>query len=234
MGDQPDIHTGGGASIGGDVQAARDFIGQDQFNITVHLNEMHDAAQVTQTIAATLAQDDLESASIRATLLSLMEELRKTHSTMVKAISPLRRIKDDPDTFALDFGAIYNDFRDFYDAYDFFEQRTHCHKIREIHMRLEKHAAPITQTPDWGQLDQHLRILGEADFDVIEQHYVPFMQRYDNVMNEINHLITGGEIAQAITLKQVFLEDLAPQYDGIKAMLRKMTNTIMEIELAML
>jgi hypothetical protein len=234
MSDQPEIHTGGGASVGGDVQAARDFIGRDQFNITVHLDEMHEAAQVTQTIAAALDRDDLESASIRGSLLSLMEELRRTHSTLVKAISPLRRIKDDPETFTKDFQAVYFDFRDFYDTHDFYEERTHCHKIRQIHMRLEKHAAPITQTPEWAQLDQHLGILGEADLDVIERYYMPFMHRYDYVMVEIHQQLNMGEVAQAIALKQVFMEELADQYDGIKAMLRGMTDTIAEIEIALL
>src|SRR5438105_2657017 len=81
---------------------------------------------------------NLGSESNHADLLSLMEELRKTHSTIVKAISPLRRVPDDAATFARDFGAVYNDFRDLYDAKDFWEERTHCHKIRLILEKLEK------------------------------------------------------------------------------------------------
>lgn len=73
---------------------------------------------------------DRETTSMIVDLTDLMEELRKTHSTIVKLVSPLRRIPDAPATFGSDFKIAYNDFRDFYDAYDFGDARTHCHKIR--------------------------------------------------------------------------------------------------------
>jgi len=227
------IDTGGGTSIGGNVQTARDFVGRDQLNIVVHLQDVNDAAQVTRTIAAALSKGDLESESIRADFLSLIEELRKTHSTIVKAVSPLRRVKDDANTFAEDFGAVYNDFRDFYDAYDFWEERTHCHKIRQISQRLNKHHSPITQTPEWGQLQDNLAALSNADDDVIERYYRPFMARFNDVMVKINQHVNDLDIGQAITLKQVFLDELLTQYDGIKEMLRLMTDTIADIELAL-
>jgi hypothetical protein len=230
MSDPTTIDTGGGASVGRDVQAARDFVGRDQLNISVHLKNVNDAAQVTRTIATALSKGDLESESIRADLLSLMEELRRTHSTIVKAISPLRRIKDDETTFENDFKATYNDFRDFYDAYDFWEERTHCHKISQILQRLEKHHTPITQTPEWDQLRRNLEALSDADGDLIERYYRPFMQRFNDVMVKINQHVNGREIGQAITLKQVFLDELTAQYDGIKDMLRVMTSVIANIE----
>jgi hypothetical protein len=225
------IDTGGGVYINGDVKAARDFIGRNQFNIAVHLHDVNGAAQVTRTLAMMqLTQGDLESESIRADLLSLMEELRRTHSTIIKSISPLRRIPDNEATFAGDFRAAYNNFRDFYDAYDFWEERTHCHKIGRIQGRLEQHNAAIMRSNEWAHLRQNLVALSHADLDVIEQHYKPFMQHFNNVMVEIDRLVMSGEVVQAITLKQVFLNELSSQYDGIKEMLRLMTATIAEIE----
>src|SRR5271166_2482713 len=117
-----DIDTGGGAHIGGDVKAARDLIGRDQINIAIQLQDVSGAVQVVRSLAGQLTLGDLTSESIRADLLSLMEELRKTHATIVKAVSPLRRIPDDEATFANDFRAVYADFRDFYDAHDFWEE----------------------------------------------------------------------------------------------------------------
>lgn len=233
MNNPTNIDIGGGTSIGGDVKAARDFVGRDQLNISIHLKDVNDAAQVTRTIAAALSKGDLESESIRADFLSLMEELRKTHSTIVKAISPLRRIQDDKSTFENDFRAVYNDFRDFYDAYDFWEERTHCHKIRQISQRLEKYRLPITKTSGWGQLQGNLAALSNADDDVIERYYRPFMERFNDVMVKINQHVNDRDIGRAITLKQVFLAELLTQYDGIKEMLRLMTDTIADIEISL-
>jgi hypothetical protein len=227
------IDTGGGTYVGGDVQTARDFVGRDQFNISVHLQDVNDAAQVTRAIAAALSKSDLESESIRAEFLSLMEELRKTHSTIVKTISPLRRVQDNANTFASDFEAVYNDFRDFYDAYDFWEERTRCHKIRQIGERLEKHRSPITQTPEWVQLRRNLDGLYQGDTDLIDAYYRPFMTRFNDVMAKIHQHVVQQEIGEAITLKRVFLDELTPQYDGIKQMLGLMTNTIANIELSL-
>lgn len=232
-GDSTHISTGGGAFIGGDVQAARDFVGRDQFNISVHLREVNDAAQITSTIAAALSRGDPESESIRADLLGLMEELRRTHSTLVKLVSPLRRLKDNAITFADEFETIYNDFRDFYDAYDFADERTRCHKIRQIGDRLERHSSKLTQTPEWGGLRMYLRSLYTSDMDIIDAYYRPFTERFNDVMVEIHEHVRRQEIGQAITLKQVFLDELTPQYDAIKVQLRAMTDTVARIEAAL-
>jgi hypothetical protein len=224
------INTCGGAHIRGNVQAARDFIGRDQINIQLPLADLDGAAREVRTLVSKLTQGDQESESIRADLLGLMEELRKTHSTIVKAISPLRRIADDPATFAAAFRSVYNDFRDFYDAYDFWEERTRCHKVANIRIRLERHNAAITQSSEWAELRQRLLALSGADIDVIEQYYRPFMQRFNDVMVEIDRLVRASEVVQAITLKQVFADGVASQYDGIKEMLKTMTATIGEIE----
>jgi hypothetical protein len=48
-----------------------------------------------------------ETASMLADLTSLLEELRKTHSTIVKLVSPLRRIPDTPASFADDFKKVF-------------------------------------------------------------------------------------------------------------------------------
>ncbi|MFL7793588.1 MAG: hypothetical protein AB8I69_15710 [Anaerolineae bacterium] len=229
MGGPVTINTGGGASVGGDVQAARDFIGRDQFNIAVHLNGVDDAARAVQAISQVLGRGDLESESVRSSLLGVMEELRRTHATIVKAISPLRRIKDDVKTFADDFGKVYNDFRDFYDTSDLWEERTHCHRVRLIRRQLEKHV-PTPSTPEWDQLLYNLNALSNADIDVIEYYYEPFLRRFNDVMVKIDQHVSDGEIEQAITLKRVFLGELAGQYDGIKNMLRLMTDTIADIE----
>jgi hypothetical protein len=56
------------------------------------------------------------------------------------------------------------------------------------------------------------------------------MERFNEVMVEIDRLVKNGEVVQAITVKQVFLNDLNSQYDGIKEMLSLTTRTIAEIE----
>lgn len=232
MGNANHVTAQGGVNIDDSHVFATNIVGRD-LNIAIHLQNVNDAASTTRAIAMALGKGDLESESIRAELLGLMEELRKTHSTLIKAISPLRRLQDDPKTFENDFRAVYNDFRDFYDAYDFWQERTHCHKVRQIQERLEKHQSPITRTPQWTALQTSLNALSNSDLDVIEYHYRPFMERFNRVMEEIDAQLKRGDPAQAITLKQVFLDQLAPQYEAIKHILRLMTDTIGEIETAL-
>lgn len=230
MDDTGSVSPQGGVTIsGGTVNVGGSIIGHD-LNITIPLQNVNDAARVTREIVKTLTTGGLENETVREDLLSLMEELRKTHSTLVKAISPLRRVPDTPGVFEPKFREVYNDFRDFYDAYDFWDARTHCHKVGQIQYRLQKSRAPITQTPQWIQLQGYLSALSNADMDVIEQHYRPFMQRFNEVMMDINRQITNGDVSGAIKLKQAFLDELSPQYEEIKKILSEMTETIAEIE----
>src|SRR5947209_14333970 len=78
---------------------------------------------------------DRENTSMAVDLMDLLSELSKTHAMIVKLVSPLRRISDNLQTFANDFTAVYNDFRDIYDAYDFVHEHMRCGKIGQIHSR---------------------------------------------------------------------------------------------------
>lgn len=169
---------------------------------------------------------DHETASMIADLTGLMEELRKTHSTIVKIISPLRRIPDSPSTFAIDFENIYFDFRDFYDAYDFGDERTHCHKIRQIQNRMLKRKPMFGANELWTQLYLDLGALSNADLDIIDHQFKPFMDWFDQTMNRINQLVDNNDITQAIQERKAFLDTLGPEYNRNKAMLDEMTDTI--------
>ena len=59
---------------------------------------------------------DRETTSIIADLTDLIEELRKTHSTIVKLVSPLRRIADDPMAFGNEFKKVYSQTSPVFDA----------------------------------------------------------------------------------------------------------------------
>jgi hypothetical protein len=60
---------------------------------------------------------------------------------------------------------------------DFWEERTHCHKVRRIEHRLEQHRAIISN--EWAQL-----------------------QGFNDVMTKIDRLVKSGQVVQAITVKQ--------------------------------
>ena len=169
---------------------------------------------------------DRETTSIIADLTDLMEELRKTHSTIVKLVSPLRRMDDNPATFGEDFKKLYFDFRDFYDAYDFGDERTHCHKIGQIQNRMLKRRPLFGSTQLWDELYQSLNALSNADMDIIEARYKPFMAWFNECMNKIYQNVNANTIPQAITEKQNFLAMLGPEYDKNKQMLDEMTDTI--------
>ncbi len=81
-----------------------------------------------------------------------------------------------------------------------------------------------------GPIAGKLQLLSEADLDVIERYYRPFMERFNEIMVEIERLVADGEVVQDMTLKQVFLSELSSQYDGVQGMLREMTAMIAEIE----
>jgi hypothetical protein len=167
-----------------------------------------------------------ETTSMLADLTDLIEELRKTHSTIVKMVSPLRRIANNPVTFENDFKSVYDDFRDFYDAYDFGEERTRCHKIRQIQNRMLKRIPLFGAREQWDQLHTSLGALSNADFDIIDNQYKPFMASFDQTMGRIKQEVDSGNIPLAIAEKERFLASLGPEYDKNKMMLEEMTDTI--------
>jgi hypothetical protein len=169
---------------------------------------------------------DRETTSMIADLTDLIEELRKTHSTIVKLVSPLRRIADNPNTFGNDFTAVYDDFRDFYDAYDFGNERTRCHKIRQIQNRMLKRKPLFGAADQWKQLHASLASLANADFDIIDNQYKPFMASFDQTMNRIKQSVDNNNIPLAIAEKAGFLASLGPEYDKNKKMLEEMTDDI--------
>jgi hypothetical protein len=223
------VNTGGGAHVGGNVSAGGDFVGRDQLNIELVVGKLDDAAQAVSDLLRLQTQDDLVSASVAADLTALMEELRKTHSTIVKLVSPLRRIDDHPATFAQDFKKFYGDFRDFYDTQDFIDERTRCHKVAHIQFRLLRHNSPLVNSPEWAALQAQLSTLGTYDDDVITRHYIPFMQNLNMVIDNINGLVDLNQIDEAITLKRSLLNSLAPQFEKTKAMLQQMSSIINDL-----
>ena len=167
-----------------------------------------------------------EAAGIAADLTSLLEELRRTHSTIVKTVSPLRRLPDDAAVFPEKFKDVYDDFRDVYDAYDFSDERTRCHKIKQIQNRLQRRARCFGTDEQWMDLFGHLEILGEADMNLIERHYVPFMDRFNTAMKTIEDHLKSNRVAEAIVAKNEFLTSLDTEYDKTKLYLKEMTDTI--------
>lgn len=170
--------------------------------------------------------DRQEVNSITVDLTALLEELRKTHSTIVKMVSPLRRIPSDSKVFPDEFNNVYNDFRDIYDAYDFTDERSHCHKIQKIRKRLERRQRPFGTVEQWNKLFKHLEFLGEMDDSLIERHYVPFLHRFNDEMNTIKDHLDNKRISEAIDAKNDFLASLKTDYDKTKAYLKDMTETI--------
>jgi hypothetical protein len=194
------------------------------------LNPLNVAAKATKSLVEVWNtfkdRKDRETASMIADLTDLMEELRKTHSTIVKLVSPLRRIPDSTSTFGDDFKNVYNDFRDFYDAYDFGNERTHCHKIRQIQNRMLKRKPLFGTNQQWTELYASLDALSNADLDIIDHQFKPFMSWFDQTMNRIHNLVDNNDITQAIAEKKTFLACLGQEYDKNKGMLEEMTDTV--------
>ncbi|MGA2166908.1 MAG: hypothetical protein ABSG62_01770 [Terracidiphilus sp.] len=194
------------------------------------LNPINSAAQTTKSLVDIWAnfkdRRDRENTSVAADLTALLEELRRTHSTIVKLVSPLRRISDNHQTFSNDFTAVYNDFRDVCDAYDFGEERTHCHKIWQIRSRLQKRKPHFGSDNQWLQLDGDLEALSNADIDLIDEQYKPFMRSFDAVMMAIKQSVDAGDIQEAIKAKNDFLNSLGAAYEQNKLMLEQMTDTV--------
>lgn len=191
------------------------------------LNIAADAIKKLVDVWTTLKdRKDKETTSMLADLSGLMEELRKTHFTIVKLVSPLRRTADDPMVFGKEFEGVYNDFRDFYDANTFGDERTRCHKIREIQNRMLKRIPLFGSNVQWNQLDTSLGALSNADLNIIDNQYKPFMEWFDKTMKSIKQHVDNNDIPLAIAEKTAFLASLGPEYDKNKKMLEEMTDTV--------
>ena len=174
-------------------------------------------------------RQDSANKAIAADLMGLLEELRKTNSTIVKLVSPVRRIKDDPLTFAGEWQNVYADFRDAVDAHDFIEERMHCHKIGQIRFRMGKRKPRFGKDAQWQQFDHALDELSNADLGIIERHYRPFVARLDAAMRGIDGYVQTNNPAQAIAEKKIFLADLDPGYAKTKALLTEMSDLIAQL-----
>jgi hypothetical protein len=224
------IDSGGGAVVEGGVgTGGGPFIGRDQNNL-YFLDPINDAARMAEVIAALARNTDFQKdrgvANVVADLNDLMEELSETHKTIVKMVSPLRRVSDDHAQFADEFRVVYADFRDCYDAYDFRNERTKCHVIRRLRGRLLQRKRLFGAQEQWERFDRLLGALDTADEDIIESQYVPFMENINARMKVIMHLVESGATAEALVEKSRFLEALEPEYSQTKAMLKEMTDAI--------
>jgi hypothetical protein len=226
------IDSGGGSIVDGGVDAGRDFIGRDQNNF-FFLDPVNDAAERAELLARLSANADYvkdrAAANVVADLNDLLQELSQTHRTIVAMISPLRRTSNDPTVFAQEFSDIYWDFRDKYDSNDFLSARTHCHKIRRIQSRLTQRKRLFGTEEQWNELEQLLMSLSWYDNDIIEAHYVPFLEAVNRKMKQIHQLVEDGSQEQAIAVKRELLDALEPEYDQSKAKLKKMTDSIGEL-----
>ncbi|MCS6846873.1 MAG: hypothetical protein RMN52_04065 [Anaerolineae bacterium] len=222
----------GGAHIGGDAHAGRDFIGRDQINnITnnaVSLFFLDPMNMASDAIRHTLGANagSLALVGVRAELIALVDELRATHKAIVELVNPLWSIADDPATFAAEFRRAYAHFRRRYDALDFGAQRTHCSRLRAIHQDLEHKRRSLDLPISWDQMDAGLRYLYNADMDVIEQYYRPFTAWLNDAMKTIYQFVNQEDIASAIAAKQALLNALEPRYDENKRKLEEMNDLI--------
>lgn len=226
---QPNINTGGGAFFDGNVSVRGNFAGRDQFNFGIMLGGVNNTASAVSALAELMrsrTKDDLMNAGIIASLTELMEELRKTHATIVRLISPFRRIEEDSAEFSRDFKAYYSTFREFVDTHDFIDERTHCSKISQIKARLRMRGSSLEGTTEWQTLQSHLEDLTSFDTDIIEGHYVPFVKSLDSAMKSIYDLVDHGQIKDAIAKKRELLAVLQPEFEKTKEMLCTMNDTI--------
>ncbi|MFZ5879351.1 MAG: hypothetical protein ACOY0R_08265 [Chloroflexota bacterium] len=194
------------------------------------LNPVNTAVETGKSLVDVFAslQDrrERENTSMAADLQELISELRRTHATIVKLVSPLRRIPEDPAVFAGEFRQVYYDFRDAYDAYDFGDERTHCHKLRRIQQRMLNRKPRFGSTRDWDALYTSLQALSNSDLDLIDQQYKPFMAWFDSVMQAIQALVESNDIPQAMAARRDFLSQLGPEYDRNKAVLDQMNDLV--------
>jgi hypothetical protein len=83
---------------------------------------------------------------------------------------------------------------------------------------------------EWAELETGLKRFLRGEWDLIEELYEPFLDRFNDTMVQIDHLVTNKEVAQAIRLKQDFLNGLSSHYDDIQSMFDQMTDAIGEIQ----
>lgn len=162
-------------------------------------------------------------------LRNLVEELRRTHKTLVDLLDPLWDIDDVPATFAAAFKPVYRQFRRFYNGNDLGNSRTHCHIIRSI--RDDLHSARPRGGADeaaWAQMEGILAQLGNSDQDIIEARYRPFMRQVYEILGDIDALLNAQppDVAQAIQIKRALQDKLQDGFDATKAKFEEMNDTI--------
>ncbi len=162
-------------------------------------------------------------------LRNLVEELRRTHKTLVDLLDPVWDIDDAAATFAATFKPVYRQFRRFYNGNDLGSSRTHCHIIRAIRDDLYR-ARPQGGADEaaWAQMEGILAQLGNSDMDIIEAQYRPFMLKVYDILGDIDGLLNAQppDVAQAIAIKRALQDKLQDGFDATKAKFEEMNDTI--------
>ena len=186
-----------------------------------HTNQAYQA--VDQALQAARLED--HGQELLDDLQKLVDELGKSHGLLVNVASKFRRTGQDPQDFAKSFEAFYYDFKEYYDGETWVDEKTSCGQIDMLAVRILPKLAPILDPVHFEQLRQELKLLGNADGDLLN-----FFGEYLNVMNTAVEAIWGAlqakDLEQAIQLKRDFEAQISPSFQRSKAMFERMSHGI--------
>jgi hypothetical protein len=179
-------------------------------------------AAADRALAAAKAREDGFQAVRK--LEGLIEELSKSHKALVDIATDFRRVGSDPTTFQRNFDHFYTMFKAHYDAETWVDEDTSCRKINEARAEILPAARVLLQDDEatFRQLDEELRVLGDADANLLRL-FRAFFDAMDAAVEAITARLAAGDVDGAIQLKRDFEAQISPTFKRSKAMFERMS-----------
>ena len=158
-------------------------------------------------------------------LEALLKELSQSHAGLVKAASNFRRTGSDADTFKQQFEAFYYDFKEYYDAEAWVDEKISAGKIVDLRAKILPKLAPILDDAAMDTLRAELNRLSSADGELVS-FYKDYLDQMNEMVEQVYAKLGQNQVAEAIQLKRDYEAQISPGFQRIKSMLSRMEGSV--------
>lgn len=186
-----------------------------------HTDQMMQATQ--QLLSA--VQEEADGRGLARQLEGFLGQWRESHQALVDLDSGLRRIEDDPQTFAQDFDTFYDDFKDYYNSQTWVTENSLIQNVQNLRDQVLPKLEPRMERTAFNRvrqtLDQHI-----GSRRKLVMGFDGFLESMDRGLTEIKGLVDAGQIDAAIQRKREFELEIAPNLGNSRHLLRQMSQQI--------
>jgi hypothetical protein len=170
------------------------------------------------------AQDDAPH-DVIASMVTLQDELGKSHAFLVGLADAFRRTGNDPATFRSAFDAFRLDFETAFDAATWVAQQTSCQRVRDCWSVARPFVQRRLDAATFSSLDQEMNALGSADRDTL--HFMgQLLEEMKQEIDAIDDRLASGDVSGAIARRRALERRLSDSFRRSKAFLQTIAQHV--------